>query len=337
MPSSPASNTALRPPDAAMIDDAAERLEGVAVRTPLLESTALNERLGGRLLIKAESLQVTGSFKFRGAYNRISRLSDAERAAGVVAYSSGNHAQGVAATARLCSVPAAIVMPADAPAAKLEGTRFWGAEVVLYDRPGGEDRAAIANALAAERGAVLVPPYDDPLIIAGQGTAGREVVDQAAAIGVTLDALLIPCGGGGLTAGCALACHARHPGLPIHTVEPVEFDDTARSLDSGERLAVVDPSAPSLCDALVVAMPGALTFSINREHVASGLVVDDAAITGAMRTAFRDLKLVVEPGGAVALAAVLAGTIEVAGKTLAVIASGGNVDAALYARILRGD
>ena len=334
MPSSPGSDGTVRLPTAADVTEAAARLAGVAVRTPLLESAALNEAVGGRVLIKAEPLQVTGSFKFRGAYNRISRLSDAERAAGVVAYSSGNHAQGVAAAAKRLGIPAAIVMPADAPAAKLAGTRFWGAEVVTYDRPGGEDRLAIATELARARGAVIVPPYDDPFIIAGQGTVGLEVAAQVEALGAWLDGVLVPVGGGGLIAGTALALHETDPGLPIYAVEPEGFDDTARSLAAGKRLSVADPAAPSLCDALIVPTPGTLTFDINRHHLAGGFAVSDAEVGHTMRAAFSHLKLAIEPGGAVALAALLAGRIETAGKTLAVVASGGNVDAALYARLL---
>ena len=335
MPSSPGSDDMARLPTAADVAEAAARLDGVAVRTPLLESAALNGAAGGRVLVKAEPLQVTGSFKFRGAYNRLSRIEPGERAAGVVAYSSGNHAQGVAAAAKRLGVPAVIVMPADAPAAKLDGTRFWGAEVVTYDRPGGEDRLAIAAALARARGAAIVPPYDDPWIIAGQGTVGMEIATQAAAVGARLDGVLVPVGGGGLIAGTVLALHETDPRLPVYAVEPEGFDDTARSLAAGERLSVADASAPSLCDALLAPTPGALTFEINRRHLAGGFFVSDAEVGNAVRAAFDHLKLVIEPGGAVALAAVLAGRIETAGKTLAVVASGGNVDAALYARILR--
>jgi threonine dehydratase len=334
MISSPGYNDANRTPSAADVAEAAVRLAGVAVTTPLLESAALNAATGGRLLIKAEPLQRTGSFKFRGAYNRLSRLDPAERAGGVVAYSSGNHAQGVAAAAKLLGIPAAIVMPSDAPVAKLEGTRFWGAEVVTYDRPGGEDRLAIATDLAQARNAVLVPPYDDPFIIAGQGTVGREIALQADALDARLDAVLAPCGGGGLIGGTALALHEAAPDLPVYAVEPEGFDDTARSLAAGERRTVADPAAPSLCDALLVATPGILTFEVNRHQLAGGFAVSDAEVSHAMRAAFSYLRLVTEPGGAVALAAALAGRIETAGKTLAVIVSGGNVDAALYARVL---
>jgi threonine dehydratase len=334
MPSSPGSDDTLLLPTVADVTEAAARLAGIAVRTPLLESDALNEAVGGRVLIKAEPLQVTGSFKFRGAYNRISRLADAERPAGIVAYSSGNHAQGVAAAAKRLGIPAIIVMPENAPAAKLAGTSFWGAEVVTYDRPGGEDRLAIAAELARSRGAVIVPPYDDPFIVAGQGTVGLEIAAQTEALGARLDAALAPVGGGGLIAGTAMALHETYPGRPIYAVEPEGFDDTARSLVAGERRSVADPTAASLCDALTVPIPGVLTFEINRDHLAGGFAVSDAEVAHAMRAAFSHLKLVIEPGGAVALAAVLAGRIETAGKTLAVVASGGNVDAALYARLL---
>lgn len=336
MPSLPESDILNCQFAAADVAEAAIRLDGVAVRTPLLESAALNEAVSGRLLIKAEPLQVTGSFKFRGAYNRLSCLDLAERAAGVVAYSSGNHAQGIAAAAKRLGIPAAIVMPADAPAAKLSGTRFWGAEVVTYDRAGGADRVAIADELAKARGAIIVPPYDDPFIIAGQGTVGLEIAAQADALAAQLDGVLAPVGGGGLIAGTAVALHASDPDLPIYAVEPVGFDDTVNSLAAGQKLSVVDPAAPSLCDALLVPTPGVLTFDINSRHLAGGFAVSDAEVGHAVRTAFDHFRLVIEPGGAVALAAVLAGRIEAAGKTLAVIASGGNVDAALYARLLVG-
>ena len=320
------------PPRFADIEAASERLAGKAVLTPLLEFPVLNERLGARVLLKAENLQRTGSFKFRGAYNTISRLPEAARGAGVVAYSSGNHAQGVAAAAALVGVPATIVMPADAPAIKMENTRGYGAEVVIYDRY-SESREQVAEHLAAERGATLVRPYDDPDIIAGQGTCGLEIARQAEVLGVRLDHLLVCCGGGGLTAGCALAVSELSPGTAIHTVEPAGFDDTARSLAAGERLANA-PGARSFCDALLGPTPGELTFEINRRLVADGLVVDDAEVAEAMAFAFRNLKLVVEPGGAVTLAALLSGKLKIAGKTVAATLSGGNVDPETYCRAI---
>ena len=316
-------------PGLAEIEAAAGRLKGHAVVTPLLEPPALALETGARVLIKPEPLQRTGSFKFRGAYNKISQIPDDKRAAGVVAFSSGNHAQGVAAAAQLLGVPATIVMPADAPAIKIANTRGYGAEVVLYERA-SESREARATEIAKERGATLVPPYDDPDIIAGQGTCGLEIARQAEAAGAALDAVLICCGGGGLTAGCATALSALVPGAALYTVEPAGFDDTARSLAAGARLGNA-PEAKSFCDALLSAKPGALTFQVNRRLITGGLAVDDDEVARAMAYAFRVLKLVVEPGGAVALAALLSGKLEVAGKTVAVVLSGGNVDPETFA------
>ncbi|MGD9509403.1 MAG: threonine/serine dehydratase [Geminicoccaceae bacterium] len=307
---------------------AAERLRGVAAATPLLESDALNELAGGRLLIKAECLQRTGSFKFRGAYNTILAL----RPPAVVAFSSGNHAQGVALAARLLGLPATIVMPADAPRTKLEGTRALGAEVVTYDRL-GEDREAIGREIAERTGAVVVRPFDDPCIIAGQGTVGLELAEQAAARGATLDAVTVCCGGGGLVAGCALALTHLVPGVAVHSVEPAAFDDTARSLAADRRLG--NPAeARSFCDALLSPMPGELTFAVNSRLLAGGLAVTDEEVAHAMRLAFRHLKLVIEPGGAVALAAALTGKLPVSGRTVGVVVSGGNVDAELFVEVL---
>jgi threonine dehydratase len=330
--SSAPSTKALWRPALADIAEAAERLRPHAARTPLLENAQLNERLGGRLLLKAEPLQRTGSFKFRGAYNRVSRLGAEERARGVVAYSSGNHAQGVACAAGLCSAPAVIVMPADAPKVKLANTRALGAEVVTYDRL-ADDREAIGDAIARERGLTLVRPYDDPWIIAGQGTVGLEIAEQCAELAVTPDAVLVPCGGGGLVAGTSTAIRARLPGAEVYAVEPAGFDDTARSLAAGRRLAN-SGAAKSICDALLAPMPGELTFAINRELLAGGLVVTDAEAERAMATAFHYFKLVVEPGGAVALAAALAGKLPVSGRAIVVVASGGNVDPAHFASVL---
>lgn len=314
--------------------DAARVIAPVAVRTPLIENGVLSAHCGRRVLVKFEGAQHTGSFKFRGAYNRLARLDAAERKAGVVAWSSGNHAQGVAAAARLLGMPATIVMPADAPAVKLANTRALGAEVVPYDRL-QESREAIATALARERGATLVPSYDDPFIIAGQGTAGLEIVEQAAAIGARIGQILVCCGGGGLTAGIATAVAGRSPETQVFTVEPEAFDDTARSLASGERQAVA-AGATSICDALMAPMPGDLTFPINRALVAGGLMVSEDQVRAAMRFAFTTLKLVVEPGGAVALAAVLNGLAPPSDDATAVVLSGSNVDPALYTQILAG-
>jgi len=315
------------------VRDAAGRLRGRAVRTPLLHSPQLDALLGCRLLVKAECLQRTGSFKFRGAYNAISRLDAAARERGVVAFSSGNHAQGVAAAAQLLGVPATIVMPADAPAIKVANTRFYGAEVVLYDRT-TEDREAIAARLAEERGLATVRPFDDPHVIAGQGTAGLELMEQAAEAGALPDAVIAPASGGGLVAGIGLAARAAHPGVELFCAEPDGYDDHARSLAAGERVAIT-PDRPSIADALLVDRPGALTFAINRRQLAGSLIVGDREAQAAMAAAFQYLKIVVEPGGAVALAAVLTGKLPVRGRTIAVVASGGNVDAETYAAALR--
>jgi threonine dehydratase len=317
------------------VESAAERLAGVAVRTPLLENDALNRHARGRVLVKFEGAQHTGSFKFRGAYNRISRLTADERRGGVVAYSSGNHAQGVAAAATRVGVGAVIVMPSDAPAIKIANTRALGGEVVLYDRH-REFREEIGGRLARERGATLVKPYDEPLVIAGQGTAGLEIHAQAAERGVEIDQAVVCCGGGGLVAGVATALRGRSPRIAVYAAEPAGFDDTARSLAGGTRVAN-DPAARSICDALMAPTPGELTFPINRALLAGGLAVTDDEVRAAMRFAFRELKLVVEPGGAVALASVLAGRLETADRTTAVVISGANVDPAQYAAILAAE
>lgn len=313
------------------IEAAADRLEGIAIRTPLIYSSVLNDIVEGRVFMKPESLQVTGSFKIRGAYNMMSQLSLAQRRKGVVAYSSGNHAQGVAAAGSMLGIATKIVMPQDAPAAKIENTRRLGGEPVLYDRYTG-NREEIARKIAAEQGSEVVPSYDHPHIVAGQGTVGLELIDQCAEQGVVPDQVLICCGGGGLSAGSAIAIKARSPGTAVHTVEPAAFDDTARSLLSGKRERN-DPSARSICDALQTESPGELTFSYLKKLVAAGLVVTDDEVRSAMRFAFRNLKLVVEPGGSVALAAVLAGKIKTRGKTTVVVLSGGNVDTDLFAAI----
>lgn len=310
------------------IKDAAGRLHGFAIETPLLESPLLNDELGYRLLIKAEVLQRTGSFKFRGAYNRVSRLSPEERRRGVVGFSSGNHAQGVAAAAKLVGTPAVIIMPKAAPAMKVANTRAYGAEVVLYDRA-NEDREAIGERLARERGLTLVRPFDDFHVIAGQGTGGLEIARAARARGLRLDAVLVPCGGGGLTAGLALALEAESPGTEVWAVEPAGWDDWKRSFASG-KIERADGRGSSFCDALLTPSPGAMTFAINRRLVRGALDVDDAAVMKAMALAWRHFKLVVEPGGAVALAAVLAGALPVKGRTICAVCSGGNVEAAVF-------
>ena len=307
---------------------AAERLHGVAVLTPLLESDELNRLTGGRLLLKAEPLQRTGSFKFRGAYNTIAQLGTRP----VVAWSSGNHAQGVALAARLLGVPATIVMPTDAPAIKLDNTRSHGAEVVLYDR-WGESREVIGQRIAAESGAEIVKPYDDARIMAGQGTVGLELAEQARAHGAAPDALIVGASGGGLIAGCGTAVRHFFPAIEILVAEPLGFDDHGRSLRLDQRVAN-EPGARTICDALQAATPGELTFEVNRRQLAGGLVVSDPEVEEAMRLAFRHLKLVVEPGGAVGLAAALAGKFDCRGRTVAIVLSGGNVDPELYAAVL---
>ena len=322
----------LRLPTAADVDAAAARLAGVAVRTPLISSPALDALTGGRIFLKAETLQRTGSFKFRGAYNKLSSLAPDMRRGGVVAFSSGNHAQGVAAAAKLLDMPAVIVMPRDAPRPKRERTAALGAEVVLYDRE-REDREAISRGIAQARGAVLVPPYDDPFVIAGQGTAGREIAEDVARLGHALDCVIVNASGGGLTAGIALAVKARLPAARVFTAEPAGFDDHARSFASGrrERNAAV---SGTICDALMAQSPGRITFEINRELVGAGVSANDEEVGRAVAFAFRELKLVVEPGGAVALAALLAGRLDVRHKIVVAVLSGGNVDPELFSRLV---
>jgi len=310
------------------IRDAARTIEGKARITPLMESPLLNESLGGRLLIKPEMLQFTGSFKFRGAYNRISAIPMTDREGGVVAFSSGNHAQGVAMAARMLNIPAAIIMPSDAPEIKIFNTRAYGAEIVLYDRY-TESREDIGTQMMKERGATLVRPYDDPMIIAGQGTIGLELVEQSKVLEAELDAVLGPCGGGGLMSGTALAMEADSPRTEIYGVEPEGFDDTVRSLQSGT-LQSNTPGKHSICDALLAPGPGELTFALNHRLLSGGFTVTDAETKRAMKTAFEHFKVVTEPGGAVALAAILSGYFDIKGKTAAIILSGGNVDANLF-------
>jgi threonine dehydratase len=314
------------------IEKAAERIRGLAVRTPLIEARAASAETGARIFVKPEVLQRTGSFKFRGAMNRLSQLTADERKRGVVAFSSGNHAQGVAAAAQQIGTRATIVMPADAPKLKIANTRGYGAEVVLYDRL-NEDRVAIGKRLAAEQGLTLVPPFDDYAVMAGQGTIGLELAEDANALGVTFDAVLAPCSGGGLTSGIATAIAALSPATKIYAVEPAAFNDLARSLKEGTRIANA-PGATSICDALMVDKPGELTFPILQRTKVEALAVSDDDALAAMRHAFYELKLVTEPSGASALAAILTRKLETKGKTIAVILSGGNVDADLFDRAL---
>lgn len=319
-------------PDFDDILAAARRLDGFARVTPLLEAEGLNARAGCRVLVKAEPLQRTGSFKFRGANNKIASLSGSARSAGVLAWSSGNHAQGVAAAAQMFGISAKIVMPRQAPAIKIARTRALGAEVLLYDI-GTEDREAIGREVASTEGCTIVPPYDDPAIIAGQGTVGNELANQCLAQGVRPEAVVIPCGGGGLSAGCGLALRHKLPETNIYLAEPADFDDTARSLASGVR-EQVQGRPSSICDALLAWKPGELTFALNHRQATGGLTVTDDEVRAAMAVAFEELKLVIEPGGAAALAAVLAGRLPEHYATVAVIASGGNVDGDTFAAAL---
>ena len=319
-------------PTSADVDAAARRLAGVVLRTPLVTSAVLDALTGARVFLKAETLQHTGSFKFRGAYNKLASISPERRAAGVVAFSSGNHAQGVAAAAKLLNIPAVIVMPSDAPRLKRERTAALGAEVVLYDRD-NEDREVVARAILAKRGGELVPPYDDAFIIAGQGTAGREIVEDLAALGLVPDLVVVPASGGGLTAGVALAVKARAPSARVYTAEPQGFDDTARSFRSGQREKNATLSG-TICDGLMTGTPGEVTFAVNRGLVTEGLTASDAEVGAAVAFAFRELKLVVEPSGAIALAALIAGKLDVRGKVVVAVLSGGNVDSELFHKLV---
>ena len=317
------------------IDDvraARERIKPHAVVTPLIEHPALNTVTAGRILLKAETMQRVGAFKFRGAYNAVSQIDRAAFPGGVVACSSGNHAQGVAASATLCGMRSVIVMPSDAPPLKLARTKAFGAEVVTYDRA-TEDRDAIAWRICEERKAAFVHPYDDFNVIAGQGTVGLELMEQAAAVGAVPDAVLVCCSGGGLVTGTSLAVKAASPRTEVYSVEPAGFDDFARSLNSGKREKNATMSG-SICDALMANSPGEINFVIAQQTMAGGLVVTDDEVRAAVRFAFLELKLVVEPGGAAGLAAVLAGKIPSRGRTIAVVLSGGNADPAEFSAIV---
>jgi threonine dehydratase len=316
-----------------MIEAAAERLRGHARVTPLLSSPFLDEIAGRRVLVKPECLQHTGSFKYRGARAAVSALAPEVRARGVIAFSSGNHAQGVALAAREYGVPSVIVMPVDAPRMKIDNTRALGAEVVLYDRAGGEDRDAIGARLSAERGLTLIRPFDEPEVIAGQGSVGLEIAAQAAEHGVTEADVLVCCGGGGLTSGIALALEARAPGLRARPVEPEGFDDTARSLAAGHVVRNATPSG-SICDAIVTPEPGRITFPIMQRLCGPGIAVPDEDCLRAMAAAFQRLKIVAEPGGAVALAAALWHGESLRGDTVIAVVSGGNVDAEMFSSAL---
>jgi len=306
------------------IVEAAARLRGVTRQTPLVEDDLLNQQLGGRLLFKCEPLQRTGSFKLRGAFNAVSQAGKRP----VVAFSSGNHAQGVALAAKLCGVAATIVMPTDAPTIKQSNTRAYGATVRTYDRH-RDDREAIGAEIAEESAAALIRPYDDIAVIAGQGTVGLEMAEACRQRAIEPDLAIVCCGGGGLIAGTATALRQHFPSIEVYAAEPAGFDDTARSLVHGRRL-LNDPAARSICDALLAPTPGELTFAINRTLLSGGLAVSDDEVRAAMRIAFERLKLVVEPGGAVAMAAALSGRLELRGRTALIVLSGGNVDRELF-------
>ncbi len=327
--------TTERHPDIQDIRSAAGRLDGVSIRTPLLESERLNERLGARILLKCEMFQPVGAFKIRGAWNLMSRLSKAERADGAVAFSSGNHAQAVAWAGRRLGMSTTIVMPKDAPPIKIANTRALGAEIRLYDRT-VDDREEIAGQIVGDTGAVIVPPYDHPDIIAGQGTVGLEIAEQCGALGIVPDAAIVPCSGGGLIAGCAIALKHTYPEIDVLAAEPEGFDDTVRSLNEGKRVSNT-ASTGSICDALLVPIPGKLTFAINKNFLAGGIAVSDQEVRNAISAAFSDTRLVIEPGGAAGLAAAMKNKERFAGQTVCIVLSGGNADPALFAEILSGD
>jgi threonine dehydratase len=312
------------------VQAAAQRIAPHAIRTPLVESWQLNALTGGRVFLKLEILQRTGSFKFRGATNRLAMIPQNARDKGVVAFSSGNHAQGVAAAAQIFAMPALIVMPSDAPRPKIEGTRAFGAEIVEYDRV-RDDREAIAAKICAERGAVLIKPFDDAGIIAGQGTVGLEIAEDATRFGVVLDEVLVPCSGGGLVGGIALALHGVGSTAQVHSVEPENFAGMKLSLEAGTRVKAAG-GALSIADALMAPTPGEIVFEVARGLLAPGLAVSDAELKTAVAFAAEKLKLLVEPGGAAALAALLAGKIDAKNRSLALVLSGGNADFAVHLR-----
>lgn len=319
-------------PTIADIDRAAERLAGLAVATPLLSHPFLDEAVGGRVFLKCENLQRTGSFKFRGAYNALASLEPAVRSKGIVAISSGNHAQGVAEAARLFGVKATIVMPADAPAIKKARTMRSGARVVDYDRA-SEDRDAIAARIVADEGGTLIHPFDNPNVVAGQGTIGREIVAALGASGVAPDAVLIPCGGGGLSGGIGVAIRNAHRQAELVLIEPEGFDDYGRSLAAGEIRANAKASG-SVCDGLLAPSPGPIGFALNQAHGAIPMTVSDAEALGAVAFAFNELKLVVEPSGAVAIAAMLSRRYDAGGRNIVAVITGGNIDEAMLSRAL---
>lgn len=318
-----------------MITAAQTRLKGHAIKTPLLSSPHLDAIAGRRVLIKPECLQHTGSFKFRGAWSAISALTPEIRARGVLAYSSGNHAQGIAMAARAFGVPSVVIMPSDAPAPKIEGTRALGGEVVLYDRA-NESREEIGETLAQERGLTLIRPYDEPQVIAGQGTCGLEIAEQAAELGIHEAEVIVCCGGGGLTSGIALALEARAPAMRVRPAEPKGFDDVARSLASGKRETNA-AQAGGLCDAILTPSPGKITFPILKRLCGPGLVASDDEAMQAMRLAFQHLNVVAEPGGAIALAAALFRKEDIVADTVICTISGGNAAPEIFARAITQD
>ena len=322
------------PPTYKDVEIASERLAGYAIKTPVLESDKINDRLNCRVLIKAENLQRTGSFKFRGAFNMIASLKDDQKKRGIVAYSSGNHAQGVAAAAKILKIESTIVMPLDAPKIKIENTIRDGANVIFYNRS-DSNRVKIAKEIVEKTGATLIPPFDAPEIIAGQGTLGLEFYRQINIKNIELDYLLAPCSGGGLIAGNAIVFKEKSPSSLIYCVEPEGYDDTAISLKANKR-KIITTKQDSFCDALLIETPGELTFETNSKLLAGGLVVTQAETAQAIRAAFEDLKIIIEPGGAVALAAILAGKIKTEDKVIGIICSGGNIDKSTFRDVLDG-
>ena len=320
------------PVSVATVEAAARILRGVVTRTPLLENPEVNDRLGGRLLIKAENMQRTGAFKIRGAYTCISHLDAGQKAKGVIAYSSGNHAQGVALAARLLGTDALIVMPSDVPPAKMQATRALGAEIETFDRD-TQNSDEVVERLRAQTGRTVVPPSADPHVLAGAGTVATEILEQAAALDATPDAVLVPCGGGGLTAATAVVMHTLSPRTQVYAVEPALFDDTRRSLAAGKRVG--NPKGlRTICDAIMTPIPNTVTFPINLDLLAGGLVASDDEVRAAMRFAFEHYKIVVEPGAAVGIAAILDGRIDITGKTVATVVTGGNVDPARFCNLI---
>ncbi|MEM9440772.1 MAG: threonine/serine dehydratase [Pseudomonadota bacterium] len=314
------------------IREAANALNGVVTRTPLLENIDVNARLGGRLLIKAEHAQRTGAFKIRGAYNRLRFMTPEERRRGTITYSSGNHAQGLALAAQLMKTSALIVMPADVPTAKVESTKALGASVITFDRDKSDSNEVVSR-LKEETGRIIVPPSGDVRILAGAGTAALELFQQSQDVDATLDAVLVPCGGGGLTAATAFLMHELSPGTRVFAVEPERFDDTRRSLEAGERVS--NPKGQkTICDSIMTPTPNEHTFEINRRLLAGGLTASDDDVRTAMRFAYETFKIVVEPGAAIGIAAILTGQIDVTGKTIGLFTTGGNVDPHRYCQLL---